>query len=50
MTQLYAQPYDTSAKGFCFSKASEYAMSAMNTSTRFHSSCRRCVEMPYRLA
>lgn len=30
MIQLHAQPYDTSAKGFYFSRASEYAMSALN--------------------
>lgn len=30
MIQLHAQPYDISATGFYFSKASEYAMSAMN--------------------
>lgn len=30
MTQLHAQPYDTSASGFYFNKASEYAMAAMN--------------------
>ncbi len=30
MTQLHAQPYDTSAKGFYFRKASEYSTSAIN--------------------
>ncbi|MGJ8534882.1 MAG: antirestriction protein ArdA [Alphaproteobacteria bacterium] len=30
MTQLHAQPYDTSAKGFYFSKPSEYAMRAIS--------------------
>lgn len=30
MTQLYAQPYDTSAAGFYFSRASEYTMSAIS--------------------
>lgn len=29
MIQLYAQPYDVSAKGFYFSRPSEYAMSAL---------------------
>ncbi|WP_305988088.1 antirestriction protein ArdA [Roseibium sp. MMSF_3544] len=30
MIQLHAQPYDTSAKGFYFSRASKYATSALN--------------------
>ena len=30
MTQLHAQPYDTSATGFYFGRASEFAMSAMS--------------------
>ena len=40
MIQLHAQPYDTSTKGFFFSKASEYAMSALNN----RNSCGEIVE------